>query len=153
MSRAIASLFGVGFLRPGPGTWGSVAALLPGALLLAVTGPLAVAAGAVLLAAVGWWAVARELERTAEPDPGWIVIDEAAGIWLALAGLPAFGWAGAAAAFALFRLLDIAKPGPVGWADRQGGATGVMLDDLIAGALAALVLAALALILPTEWFP
>ena len=153
MSRAIASLFGVGFLHPGPGTWGSAAALLPGALLLAFTGPLAVAAGAVLLAAIGWWAVARELEHTGEPDPVWIVIDEAAGMWLTLAGLPAFGWAGTAAAFALFRLLDIAKPGPVGWADRQGGATGVMLDDVIAGALAALMLAALALVLPTEWFP
>jgi phosphatidylglycerophosphatase A len=103
--------------------------------------------------AIGWWAVARELERTVEPDPDWIVIDEAAGMWIALTGLPAFGWAGAAAAFALFRLLDIAKPGPVGWADRQRGATGVMLDDVIAGALAALVLAALAFVLPTEWFP
>jgi phosphatidylglycerophosphatase A len=153
VSRAIASLFGAGFLRPGPGTWGSGAALVPGAALLAFAGPLAVAAGAVLLAAIGWWAVARELARTAEPDPDWIVIDEAAGMWIALAGLPGFGWTGAAAAFALFRLLDIAKPGPVGWADRHDGATGVMLDDVIAGALAALVLAALAFVLPTEWFP
>lgn len=153
MTRAIASLFGVGSLRPGPGTWGSMAALVPGAALLAFAGPLAVVAGALLLAAIGWWAVTRELERTADPDPGWIVIDEAAGMWVALAGLPAFGWAGAAAAFALFRLFDIVKPGPVGWADRQGGATGVMLDDLIAGALAALVLLALPFVLPTEWFP
>lgn len=153
MSRAIASLFGAGLLRPGPGTWGSAAALVPGAVVLALAGPLTVAAGALLLAALGWWAVARELERAAEPDPGWIVIDEAAGMWVALAGLPAFGWAGAAAAFALFRLFDIAKPGPVGWADRQGGATGVMLDDVIAGAFAALVVAALAFVLPTEWFP
>lgn len=153
MTRAIASLFGAGFLRPGPGTWGSAAALVPGAALLAFAGPLAVAAGALLLTAIGWWAVARQLERTSEPDPGWIVIDEAAGMWIALAGLPAFGWAGAAAAFALFRLFDIAKPGPVGWADRQGGATGVMLDDVIAGASAALAVAALAFVLPTEWFP
>lgn len=153
MSRAIASLFGAGLLRPGPGSWGAAAALLPGAALLAFAGPLAVAAGAAVVAAIGWWAVARELERTAERDPGWIVIDEAAGMWIALAGLPAFGWAGVAAAFALFRLLDIAKPGPVGWADRRGGATGVMLDDVIAGALAALVLAALGFVLPTEWFP
>ncbi len=34
----------------------------------------------------------------------------------------------------IFRLLDVAKPGPIGWADRQGGAAGIMADDLIAGA-------------------
>lgn len=153
MTRAIASLFGVGFLRPGPGTWGSLAALLPGAALLALAGPLAVAVGAVLTTALGWWAVTRELACTADRDPGWIVIDEAAGMWVALAALPGFGWAGVLAAFALFRLFDIAKPGPVGWADRRSGATGVMLDDLIAGALAAFLLFGLAFVLPTEWFP
>lgn len=153
MTRAIASLFGAGFLRPGPGTWGSIAALVPGAALLALAGALAVAGGAVLLTALGWWATTRELARATDADPQWIVIDEAAGMWVAMAGLPAFGWVGVLAAFALFRLFDIAKPGPVGWADRQGGATGVMLDDLIAGALAALVLVALAFVLPTEWFP
>ncbi|MFQ3623419.1 MAG: phosphatidylglycerophosphatase A [Acetobacteraceae bacterium] len=153
MTRAIASLLGVGFLRPGPGTWGSLAALVPGAMLLARAGPVAVAVGAVLVTALGWWAVTRELQRTADRDPGWIVIDEAAGMWVALAALPGFGWAGVLAAFVLFRLFDIAKPGPVRWADRQGGATGVMLDDLIAGALVALVLRGLALVLPTEWFP
>jgi len=50
------------------------------------------------------------------------------------------------AAFVLFRLFDIWKPGPVGWADRRGGATGVMLDDLIAGVFAALGVVALAAI-------
>lgn len=153
MTRALASLCGVGFLRPAPGTWGSALALIPGAALLAFAGPAAVAAGAALLAALGWWAVARELPRSDEPDPGWIVIDEAAGMWLALVGLPGFGWLGTAAAFALFRLLDVAKPGPVGWADRRGGVAGVMLDDLIAGALAAVALLALSFVLPAEWFP
>jgi phosphatidylglycerophosphatase A len=153
VTRAIVTLGGVGRLRPAPGIWGSAVALIPGAALLALAGPFAVAAGVLVLTALGWWAVARELERTAEPDPEWIVIDEAAGMWIALVGLPAFGWAGSAAAFVLFRLFDVAKPGPVGWADRRGGATGVMLDDVIAGALAALILAALAFVLPTERFP
>lgn len=152
MTRAIASLCGTGFLRPAPGTWGSAVALVPGAALLALAGPLAVATGAIVLAVLGWWAVCRELERETDPDPGWIVIDEAAGMWVALAGLPGFTWPGVLAAFALFRLFDIAKPGPVGWADRQGGATGVMLDDLLAGAIAALVLFALAFVPPMEWF-
>jgi phosphatidylglycerophosphatase A len=55
---------------------------------------------------------------------------------------------GLVAAFCLFRLFDIAKPWPVSWADRRHDATGIMLDDLLAGALAALVLALLRLSLP-----
>lgn len=153
MTRAIASLFGVGFLRPGPGTWGSLVALLPGAAVLAFGGPFAVLAGAGLIGLIGWWAVAAELAHCDEADPEWIVVDEAAGQWLALAGLVGFGWVGVAAAFALFRLFDIAKPGPVGWADRQPGARGVMLDDLVAGALAALVLLLLGSVVPQSLFP
>ncbi|MDW8443712.1 MAG: phosphatidylglycerophosphatase A [Acetobacteraceae bacterium] len=153
MTRAIASLFGAGFLRPAPGTWGSLAALVPGAAVLAWVGPIAVLAGAGLIAAAGWWAVAVELARDGEEDPEWIVIDEAAGQWLALAGLPGFGWVGVALAFALFRLFDIAKPGPVGWADRRRGATGVMLDDLAAGALAALALLLSRLLAPPGLLP
>ncbi|WP_376092184.1 phosphatidylglycerophosphatase A [Roseomonas sp. CCTCC AB2023176] len=60
------------------------------------------------------------------------------------AGLPSGGGAlvGVVLAFALFRLFDIAKPGPVGWADRRAGAMGVMLDDVIAGAMAGAVIVA-----------
>ncbi|MCS6920380.1 MAG: phosphatidylglycerophosphatase A [Elioraea sp.] len=153
MTRAIASLFGVGFLRRAPGTWGSLFALLPGAAVLAAAGPFAVLAGAGLIAALGWWAVATELARCDEPDPEWIVVDEAAGQWLALAGLAGFGWVDVATAFVLFRAFDIAKPGPVGWADRQPGAWGVMLDDLVAGALAALVLLLLGFVSPPSFLP
>ncbi len=153
MTRAIASLFGAGFLRPAPGTWGSLVALVPGAVVLALAGPIAVLIGALLIAGLGWWAVAVELARSDEPDPEWIVVDEAAGQWVSLVGLEGFGWVGVAAAFALFRLFDIAKPGPVGWADRQPGARGVMLDDLIAGAFAALVLLLFGAVMPSRLFP
>jgi phosphatidylglycerophosphatase A len=132
LARFVASLGGIGFLRPAPGTWGS-AAVLP----LALAGPSWCLACAVLLALLGLWAVARLPER--EADPGWVVVDEGAGQLLALAAAPA-GWPWVLAAFALFRLFDILKPGPVGWADRRKGALGVMLDDLVAGALAAGVL-------------
>ncbi len=122
---------GVGLLRPAPGTWGS-AVVLPVVLL----GPGWCLLGAALLTALGLWAVARLPERKA--DPGWVVVDEGAGQLLALAALaPGAGWPWVLAAFLLFRLFDITKPGPVGWADRQKGAVGVMLDDLVAGALAA----------------
>jgi phosphatidylglycerophosphatase A len=48
--------------------------------------------------------------------------------------------AGLIAAFIIFRLLDVTKPGPIGWADRQSGAAGIMADDLVAGAIAAAIL-------------
>ena len=133
-AKFVATLGGVGLLRPAPGTWGS-AVVLPCVLL----GPWPCLGLALLLGLAGWWAVARLPERAA--DPGWVVVDEGAGQLLALAALPlGVGWPGVLAAFLLFRLFDITKPGPVGWADRQHGALGVMLDDIIAGLLAAGVL-------------
>jgi len=115
-----------------------------------------VLAALVAVIALGTWAT-TELTRGAHDDPSWIVIDEVAGQWVAL--LPVtFGawwvgaeitalWPGWLAAFLLFRAFDIWKPGPVGRADRLQTPWGVMLDDLIAGAMAALgviLLAALA---------
>ena len=133
-SKFIATLAGVGLLRPAPGTWGS-AVVLPCTLL----GPLWCLGLAALLTLVGLWAVARLPERA--EDPGWVVVDEGAGQLLALAALaPGAGWPWVVVAFGLFRLFDVLKPGPVGWADQQKGAVGVMLDDVVAGAMAAGVL-------------
>ncbi len=147
MSRAIATLFGVGYLRPAPGTWGSLAAL-PLAWVLHVLGGFpALVAGTVLAFGLGWWAVAS-WTRGGEPDPSEAVIDELAGQWLALwpvsygaafAGVAMLAlWPGWIAAFLLFRLFDIWKPGPIGRADRMASPLGTMLDDLLAGAFAAL---------------
>jgi phosphatidylglycerophosphatase A len=69
-----------------------------------------------------------------------VVIDEIAGQWIALLGLARPTVAGLAAAFVLFRLFDIVKPGSVGWAGRQGDAPGIMAEDLIAGPIAAGIL-------------
>jgi phosphatidylglycerophosphatase A len=135
LPRFIASMGGVGFLRPAPGTWGSVL-VLP----VALAGWEASLALGVLLSVLGWWALGRLPE--ARQDPGWVVVDEGAGQSLALAALPVAGVGGILLAFLLFRAFDILKPGPVGWADRRKGATGVMLDDIIAGALAAALLLA-----------
>lgn len=126
--RWIVSLGGVGFLRPAPGTWGS-AVVLP----VAWAGPGAAALLAMILLALGLWALRRLPE--AEGDPGWVVIDEGAGMALALSALAEPGW-GVLLAFALFRLFDVWKPGPVGWLDRQPGPAGVMGDDMAAGAMA-----------------
>ncbi|MCK8783558.1 phosphatidylglycerophosphatase A [Roseomonas sp. NAR14] len=146
--RLAASLGGIGMARRAPGTWGSLAVLPLG--LLAVEWRLLLAG---LFAAVGWWVVRALLRRShlADADPAWVVIDEAAGQMLALAALPAHPTGfGIALAFLLFRLFDIAKPGPVGWADRLHGATGVILDDLVAGAIAGALLLGYGLLLPPQ---
>ena len=130
MTRIIATFLYVGHLRPAPGTWGTLAALAPAYALMALGGPWALVAGTVAAVAVGLWATGAEVARTGVSDPPEIVIDEVAGMWLALwpvafgarmAGEePAALWPGWLAAFVLFRLFDILKPGPVGWADRMG---------------------------------
>lgn len=135
-ARLIASFGGIGLL-PGPqGTWGSAAALLPGLALLALS-PWALLAGAVAVTLAGWWAVTA---ADAGDDPGWVVVDEVAGQWIALLPLAVPSWQGALIAFAAFRAADILKPGPIGAVDRRGDALGVMGDDVLAGMLAALVL-------------
>ncbi len=135
----VATMGGVGRLKPAPGTWGSMV-VLP----LALLGPVPALLLAVLVTLIGFYAVHEVLRDAPEQDPGWIVVDEAAGMLLALAGLSADAsiW-GVLIAFGLFRVFDILKPWPISWADQQKGAFGVMLDDIVAGALvaAALILA------------
>ena len=151
--RLLATWFGAGLLRPGPGTWGTLAAL-PFAWALHLAGGFALlAAATVLVAGLGWY-LSAHLTGPDNPDPSEIVIDEVAGAWLALwpvslgaqmVGLdPLRLWPGILTAVLAFRAFDILKPGPVGWADRMHSPLGLMLDDLIAGALAALTVIALA---------
>ena len=154
MTHLIATFFYVGHLRPAPGTWGSLAALPVAYALVMLAGPWALVAGIVIAYVLGHWATGVETAGKADHDPSEIVIDEVAGQWIAL--LPVvFGaamrdadllalWPGWVAAFLLFRLFDITKWGPIGWADRMHGPTGVMLDDVIAGIFAALGVVALA---------
>ncbi|HTC12063.1 MAG TPA: phosphatidylglycerophosphatase A [Acetobacteraceae bacterium] len=136
LARIIASGLGSGHAPRAPGTVASLLAVLLGIpLMRAPSGTLALATAAASLG--GLWAIRA---AKVDGDPGWVVIDEVAGQWLALLGLARPTALGLLAAFTLFRLLDIAKPGPIGWADRQGGASGIMADDLLAGALVAGVL-------------
>ncbi len=145
LASRVATLGPVGYLPAAPGTWGSAAALPP-ALALGLLSPpslgaAALAVGAALLTLVGVWAAARH--PSSDEDPKEVVIDEAAGQWLAalpcpfLAATPGTAALAWLAAFALFRFFDIAKPWPVSAAERLPGAVGVMADDLVAGALAA----------------
>ncbi len=139
----IASGLGSGFSRVAPGTVGSLAALLPGILLSTHVALLLLCIVAACVA--GLWAIPR---ASGGADHGWVVIDEVAGQWITLLGVPPLhGPAGStaawsAAAFLMFRLLDIAKPGLIGVLDRRHDAIGVMADDVAAGALGAILLGA-----------
>ena len=155
-TRLIATFFGVGLLRPAPGTWGSLAALPAAWVLHQIGGFALLALATVLVFLIGWWATVQETRGMADPDPSEIVIDEVAGMWLALwpvslgamiQGVPITAlWPGWVVAFLAFRGFDIWKPGPVGLADRMHTPLGVMLDDIIAGALAAMVVAVAAVV-------
>ena len=154
-ARLVATVGGVGLLRPAPGTWGSAVAVPTAWVLHGVGGfPLLLAATLAVFAA-GVWAVGAMTRGTADHDPSEAVIDEVAGMWIALWPLSAglwfagaepwlFPWPGWVGGFLLFRALDIWKPGPVGWADRMNTPLGTVLDDVIAGAIAAVLVAAAA---------
>jgi phosphatidylglycerophosphatase A len=146
MNRMIATLLGVGLMRPAPGTWGSAVAVVLGLAIERYLGFPALVVATLAITALGFW-VCMQICGPGE-DPSEVVIDEVAGQWLALL-FPAAAfwhrgmddWALAAypgwiAAFLFFRLFDIWKPWLVGRADRRGDAVGVMLDDLWAGLFA-----------------
>ncbi len=147
-SRFLAAGLGAGFAPWAPGTCGSLVGLAVGVPLLLVSPTLLAACalgvsfGGIFVIQAATGMAMRAGKTTAQDDPGWIVIDEIAGQMLALIALPRPSWLGVGLAFLLFRLLDILKPGPVGWADRQGGAAGIMADDVAAGFIAALLLLA-----------
>jgi phosphatidylglycerophosphatase A len=139
IASAVASLWGVGHLRPAPGTWASVlTALIAWPCAGLGLGFLAWVGVGTLLALLGLWAVRVAVDAQADViDPPWVVIDEAAGMWFALLLTPP-SLAGWLLAVAVFRWLDICKPWLVGAAERRlPGAVGVMADDLVAGILAA----------------
>ncbi len=147
LATLIAAGFGSGYAPAAPGTAGSLLGLVIGALLLQAS-PVLLLAGIVAATYGGLWAIGAATglplratgDAASHADPGWIVIDEVAGQMLALLTLHRASLLGLALAFGLFRLLDIWKPGPVGWADRQGGAAGIMADDLLAGLGVAMLL-------------
>ena len=136
----LATWFGCGLMKPAPGTWGTLGALPFGVFMLVFGGWPALLAGVIIISAVGYWAAAKYEELSGTHDSSSIVIDEVAGMWIAL--LPAaLNPISAALAFLLFRAFDILKPWPVGWADKKlPGALGVMADDILAGAIAAVLL-------------
>ncbi|MDQ2092826.1 phosphatidylglycerophosphatase A family protein [Rhodalgimonas zhirmunskyi] len=152
MSTVIATFFYSGYLKPFSGTWGSAAAVIAGFLLFWAGGWITIAILTPLVFALGYWATREHTRGKENHDPSEVVVDEVVGQWIALLptliGAQSNGylgwdslalWPGWLGAFLMFRLFDIWKPGPIGWADRQKGPMGVMLDDVFAGIAAAIV--------------
>ncbi|MCZ6862758.1 MAG: phosphatidylglycerophosphatase A [Alphaproteobacteria bacterium] len=144
---ALATWFGVGNLPAAPGTFGSLAALPLAWLLANYGGVPALAVAGVAVFAVGWWASNVYVDTTGIDDPGPVVIDEVAGQWLTLLPAAPGVWWHWLAGFVLFRMFDIVKPWPVGWADKRiKGGFGVMFDDILAAIYAFAALTGLILI-------
>ncbi len=139
-----ATFFGAGWGKPGPGTWGSVAATLVWFLLvrtahLSTTGTAAVSfVGALIVLVVGIPAATIVARESGREDPGHVVLDEVCGQWIALAACPA-NWPHALLALLLFRVFDIIKPWPARQLEDLPGGTGIMLDDVAAGVYALVV--------------
>ena len=138
----IAFGFGSGLAPRAPGTFGTLFALLPFLLLMHL--PLTLYAAIVIVSFVfGIWVCGQTATDLGVHDHGGIVWDEFVGLWIALFMVPT-QWFWIALGFALFRLLDIVKPWPIKWADKQvEGGLGIMLDDVLAGIMAALCIQAL----------
>jgi phosphatidylglycerophosphatase A len=150
-STIVASVFGIGFFDVAPGTIMSAVAT-PLALLIAVrAGAMSIVGASLIAFTIGVYACADHMRQTGRQDPPECVIDELAGQWLACAfaalsfggllpagpiSIPAF-----ALAFLLFRLFDIWKPWPVSAAEKLEGGVGVMLDDMVAGLMAGVLVA------------
>ena len=172
----VATGFGSGYLRPAPGTWGSLAAVM--VWLVLIVGPWYLPGTSLckpavffvwlvtpLLAAIAIWSSNLVVEETGIKDPGFIVIDEWAGQWIALLPSTVFAsgllyfvreqgnplWtliAPVLVPFLLFRLFDIWKPWPIFQLQSLPKGWGVVVDDLVAGVYAAISTIAL-----VHWFP
>jgi phosphatidylglycerophosphatase A len=149
---AIATGFGIGLIPMAPGTWGSILGLAAGIglhfdnirLLIGPSPTLLILALQALvflsMTILGIWSIERTEKSWAEHDSGKIVWDEVLGQMMPILVVP-LNAPNLLLGFALFRLFDIWKPGPIGWADRNlPGAWGTLCDDLIAGICAAAVL-------------
>jgi phosphatidylglycerophosphatase A len=140
----IATVFGAGFLKPGPGTYGSIVALLlwyaaahalhPSQLALSIGTAIA----AIIVTLIGIPAATIVASESGRKDPSHVVIDEAAGQLIALI-LAQPDWRQAVLALILFRIFDIFKPPPIRKLERLPEGTGIMLDDVLAGIYALIV--------------
>lgn len=130
---------GCGLAPWAPGTVGTLLAALLWWLLLADLAVPSRLAVTLLAGAAALGAIHLAVKRHAFGDDPAIVLDEVVGCWLALVAAPK-AWAPVVVGVLLFRAVDICKPWPVSWAERRAGALGILLDDVVAGSMAAIAL-------------
>ncbi len=131
--------FGSGLAKKAPGTFGTLAAI-PLYVLLVQADLLIYSLLTISLTVVGIWICGIAAEKLGEHDFGGIVWDEVAGFLITMWLVP-FSWQAVLCGFVLFRLFDILKPWPIRTIDRQvHGGLGIMLDDVLAGLFAGLLL-------------
>jgi phosphatidylglycerophosphatase A len=143
LSEIIATLGGLGRMRPAPGTIASLAALIAAWLLASVDGRGVLLFAAIFATALGGWASEHYAREKGQHDPSECVVDELAGQWIACAFAPR-NLLAYALAFVLFRLLDIFKPWPISALERLPGGLGIMADDVGAGLVTGFAIALLA---------
>jgi len=145
LANLISTWFGCGRSPFAPGTAGSAAAIVLAVVLHQYAGlaPWHFAVLAALLFGPAVWAAGVTARVHKLKDPGFVVVDEVVGQWIALAGAATLNWKSYLAAFALFRLFDIWKPAPVRQLEALPGGLGINADDAMAGVYAAAVLSLL----------
>jgi len=131
-----ATFFGIGRIKPGPGTWGSLAAVILWALISWQIPPAnriwAALVAAAVVTLIGIPAATQVARASGGKDPQFVVIDEVAGQLVTLIGVP-LGWKTFLAGLILFRIFDILKPFPIRRLERLPEGAGIVVDDLGAG--------------------
>ena len=134
--------FGSGLIKPAPGTWGTLASVPVYLLLLAVlpTGLLPYLVMLLASFAIGVYLCGKTARDVGVHDHGAIVWDEFVGFWITMTLIP-FSWLNVVLGFLLFRLFDIVKPWPIKLLDKHvHGGFGIMIDDVLAGVFAWVIL-------------
>lgn len=142
LAWTLATWFGCGRAPVAPGTVGTLGAL-PLYLAAFSGGRAGVAVAAVAATLVGVWAAGEVARDLGTKDPQVVVIDEVAGMLVTMIPVARASVLSVVVGFALFRLLDATKPGPIRWLERLPRGWGIVLDDVAAGAVAAGALAAM----------
>lgn len=145
-ATVVASGFGSGYSPVAPGTAGSLVGLVLW-LPLASSPPVVSVSAMLLVTALGIWAGDRTARRLQRKDPGLVVVDEIAGMWVTLMFLPLTPLS-AALGFFCFRVMDVFKPWPARRFEQLPGGLGIMADDLMAGVYANLLLRLFATVYP-----
>jgi phosphatidylglycerophosphatase A len=142
LAVALATCLGCGYFPWGPGTVGSLVAIIVAVILhfSAGAGRPALLIATLVLLAPAIWASTQTARLHGRKDPSVVVIDEVLGQWVTLLGATALRWKSFCAAFLLFRLFDIWKPWPVRSFEKLPEGVGIVADDLAAGIYGALIL-------------